>query len=506
MRPIHIVTSSGHGEEKRIDCTPPSLHKYKIGGETAQEAQNCLISSARGRVGFAHRMASPHDPDLTGVILAMATKDENGLDWKAFIYSKDKSGKELRYIGSREMPNYEEHEREIKRLETELAALKKGHGWLEGYIGLKGYVGLGRKIEEVKPIPVILHVDQGRVKNKHQREDPVCFADVVATTDPSLEHAVLASVKRDNFEKYTARDVSDALYQFENIPAEPTRATLLYEIGACYKHLKRNEGSGTRIVVLQGVDAFLFGQGRPEYTKNSMQQVASQFNFLESPEAKHNPMHRYFEDRTQGPYASLGCPGALAARNSFYRDAADSVAQPFFEGFPESYKKGYFEPSLIPAAKLQQSLEYCRSHVGNLAMLAQQGRSVFGPQIVQVFAAAPSFQGETMPKFGSAVGKICDVLVSHQYGALGKLAALHSKNTSRHVPLHVSLVGQGAFNNPREVMSNSFESLLSAVQGFDVSVYFHGYGKQDVEIILGVLKELGKKNVEVKTSQDFFKA
>ena len=488
MRPFYIVTSSGHGEEKRIDCMPPSLHKYKIGDKTAHEAQNCLISAARDRVGYAHRMTT--DPDLTGVILAMATKDENGLDWKAFIYSKDKSGKELRYIGSREMPRYKGHERKIKRLETELATLKKGHG------------GLGRKIKE----------DQGRVKNKHQREDPpppppppVCCADVAATA-PSLEHAVLDSVKRDNFKKYTASGVSKALYQFENIPAEPMRANLLYEIGACYKHLKRDENLGTRIVVFQGVDAFLFGQGRPEYTKNSMQQVASQFNFLESPSTEHNPMYRYFADQTQGPYASLGCPGALAARNSFYRDRDDLVVQPFFSYFPESYKKGYFEPSLIPPAKLQKSLDYCLSRVGSLAMLAQQGRSVFGPQIVQVFAAAPSFQGEEMPASSSAVGKICDVLVSHQYGALGELAALHSMETRQHVPLHVSLVGQGAFNNPREVMSNSFARLLSAVRGFNVSVYFHGYGKRDVNIILGVLEKLGKKSVEVKMSQEFFKA
>ena len=111
-----------------------------------------------------------------------------------------------------------------------------------------------------------------------------------------------------------------------------------------------------------------------------------------------------------------------------------------------------------------------------------------------------------MPEASSAVGEICDVLVSRQYGALGELAALRSKETGQHVPLHVSLVGQGAFNNPREVMSKSFALLLSAVRGFDVSVYFHGYGDEDVTIILRVLNELGRKNVKVHTSRDFFSA
>lgn len=115
-------------------------------------------------------------------------------------------------------------------------------------------------------------------------------------------------------------------------------------------------------------------------------------------------MHRCFADRTQGPYASLGCPGALAARN------------------------------------------------------------------------------------------------------LGELAALRCKETSDHVPLHVSLVGQGAFKNPRAVMSRSFSHLLSALRGFDVAVYFHGYGDEDVKIILGVLKELGENNIEVKPFRDFFEA
>jgi hypothetical protein len=305
---------------------------------------------------------------------------------------------------------------------------------------------------------------------------------------------------------HTVATVSIALASFEDLSPHNLFATSLQEISNCYAALKRpSSATPNKVVIFKHVDAFFFGKGNSKYTTNAIQQVASQFNFLESPGPYHADMKTYHLDKTQGPFASLGCPGALVARNSCYKNKADDLTQPFFAHFPQSYTKGYFEPSKIPARDLDDAVSHCKEHYGCLKMLAQKGVSIFGPEIVQVFAAAPSFQSQhSRPSYNTAAGQICDVLVARQYAALGQLAAIQSIKLQARIPLHVTLVGQAAFKNPVEVMNSSFKALMSTIKDFNVDVYFHGWSDADVNTILTALKSTGTKHVKVLEEKEFY--
>ena len=475
--------------------------------------QQCLVGAA---VTNAKRLLE-EGRDLTGKIVARAKKDSKGAPWNAYVYSKDARGTTLRYVGhataiafdaamkkakeDKVLAQAHDAETEIveakKKIEKELVAIDKK---LEAAQKTIKTLRTKRSLKLPPGVDITLRETSEKVPEKRRQK----CEQTVALTAADLEASVRKAVEARG--QPTVRSVSMALAAFENLPPEEMRAVTLQEVAACYEGLAPpKKKARNRIAVFQRVDAFLFGEGKAEYTKNGIQQVASQFNFLESKFPGHTPMHDYFDDPTQGPFASLGCPGALAARNASYRDKTDAVIQPFFKFFKESYKKGYFEPARIPDERLGASRDYCQAHVGELAMLAQRGRSVFGPDVVQVFAAAPSFQGHARPSFATAAGQICDVLVGRQYAALGQLAAIRSLELSARVPLHVSLVGQGAFNNPREVMITSFRSLLEAVKDFDVDVYFHGYGEADVANILHDLKKIGVERTEVMQDADFYR-
>ena len=475
--------------------------------------QKCLVGAAVKNA----KILLEEGRDLTGKIVARAKKDSKGVPWNAYVYSKDVQGKDLSYVGhataiafDAAMKKAKEdkvlakaHDEETaivitkKKIEKELAAIDKKLAAAQKTIQ-------SLKTKESLKLPPGVDIKLRKTSERVSKKSQWKCGQIVTLTAAALEARVRKAVEAEG--QPTVRSVSMALAVFENLPPEEMRAATLQEISACYERLARPKKTArNRIAVFQRVDAFRFGEGNPEYTKNGIQQVASQFNFLESKFPGHTPMHDYFDDPTQGPFASLGCPGALAARNACYRDKADAVIQPFFNFFKESYKKGYFEPFRIPEKSLAASRDYCEAHVGEVAMLAQRGSSVFGPEVVQVFAAAPSFQGHTRPSFATATGQICDVLVGRQYAALGQLAAIRSLGLSARVPLHVSLVGQGAFNNPREVMITSFRSLLDAVKGFDVDVYFHGYGETDVANILHDLRKIGVERTEVMQDIDFYR-
>jgi len=134
MAEFHISTSKD-GVEADVVCSPIALKRHMmIGKKEATDAQKCLINIARGQVAFAHRMADPFEPNLEGVILATASKDEHKQAWKAVVYSADKAGSKLKYIGTHEMPQFTANEAKINQLQEEIASLRRH------------YVGMGRPI------------------------------------------------------------------------------------------------------------------------------------------------------------------------------------------------------------------------------------------------------------------------------------------------------------------------------------------------------------------------
>jgi len=410
--------------------------------------------------------------DLFHVVLAQRTRDSEGLPWNAYVYSSASDGTDLRLVGHSE---------------------SKGSSY------------------PVPPFPEgsrLIFSRQGQTPF-----DPSSVRSFVSEPPPDLEASVYARLHSFSSERgFPKRSVvSSCLASFEELSCEHHLPT--FRIGDLLNHSllpNAKKGSSPSVKIIQGVDAFLFGMGKQEFTRNSIFQVASQFNFLESTGPYHMKLQDYHSDMTQGPQASLGCPGMLAYRNAVLKGASDASLQPFFRDFPGVYSKGYFTPGRLSRKDLTSLLSHVSSNWRDIRMLAQAGKSLYGDhKIMQVFSAAPCFQENLCaPSISDPEGRICEIVVGRQYQALGALAALHSKSTGARVNLHLTLVGQGAFQNPPQVMETALALLLESVGESDVDVYIHAWSLADTQKVLAALSNIfpvaGDRNFEIVRSDDFF--
>jgi hypothetical protein len=72
--------------------------------------------------------------------------------------------------------------------------------------------------------------------------------------------------------------------------------------------------------------------------------------------------------------------------------------------------------------------------------------------------------------------------VSAQYEALAKLAVIRSLKTNKIVNLHLTLVGQGVFNNPLSALATALKKVADILRIHDnVHVYIHAFRDSDVE-------------------------
>jgi len=209
---------------------------------------------------------------------------------------------------------------------------------------------------------------------------------------------------------------------------------------------------------------------------NAIVQLASQFNFLESVGPQYSTIPEYFHDGTQGSEASLGSLAALIIRDHFFKMDAP---QPIFDGLHDPlYQHGYLQLWAIDQGKLPKLLEKLKTKLLSLRILAQWGFPELGGghPIMQVFTAAPSYQNIERPAEGSPGAQICDLLVVAQYQAIAQLAVMRSLHTrSERVPLHLTLVGQGAFKNPYSVLNNSLKAVYEIVKNHNIDVYIHSF-------------------------------
>ena len=233
--------------------------------------------------------------------------------------------------------------------------------------------------------------------------------------------------------------------------------------------------------IVQGVDAKLLPLAPSAH--HAVVQVASQFNFLESLGPYHMPILNYFHDMTQGPQASLGSLAALFVRDKAFQGANP---QPLFAHLPPSqYQHGYLYPHKMSPDEQHKFLSLLQEEGGQLRILAQWGipELASGKPMLQVFTAAPSYQyANHAPHENSLEALICNFLVVSQYTAIAQLTVLRSLLIDR-VSLHLTLVGQGVFKNPRSVLQNALQAVMDIVQSYNVDVYIHGFSKKDVEKI-----------------------
>jgi hypothetical protein len=243
--------------------------------------------------------------------------------------------------------------------------------------------------------------------------------------------------------------------------------------------------------------------------KNAILQLASQFNFLESPSTSKTNVLNYLGDYTQGPQGSIEAAAAALHRTALEGEgkllhALHNVLSGDVSAY---YTNGYFEPHKISDAEQNNLLTHIKANLKKMTILPQWATcEASGANQLQVFSAAPSYQGAPSPAAGSFGAQLCDELVSAQYEAIAKLAVIRSVSTGGEVPVHFTLVGQGAFNNPASVMANSFKKVAQIVKGYNkIKVYIHGYGAQDqakiralVDPTFFTLQELTKEEFQAR--------
>ena len=276
----------------------------------------------------------------------------------------------------------------------------------------------------------------------------------------------------------------------------------------------------------KGIDAYCLH----EYADNeSIVQVASQFNCLESVSEDLSPVKNWVYDQTQGPRA---CLQSVAA--SKHREAAslqgklpdslkvflekclvkDDFGQyiPITFKYPELYKNGYLRlnnickekryknknfikrsMSLFLSKKTSDPIEdlmilknHIRNNTGEIKFLSQWIKCEgSGKTQLQVFCSAPSFQNVCINWNSNDIKTslfkdICTDLVVMQYKAIAQAAAIRAEEQrGTPVSLHLTLVGQGAFNNPPEIIAKSIKTVRQQLLRKNVKVYLHGWNQED---------------------------
>ena len=273
----------------------------------------------------------------------------------------------------------------------------------------------------------------------------------------------------------------------------PIKQFTLSQIDELYKQKTNNYQSDKNAVFkkMGNIDSL----GLYKYTQDgAVVQVASQFNALESRGNYFSPVKNWIGDGTQGPRCSLQDVIATKHRESAYLkgklpDAIKGIlesCQINGEKINEKHKiysHGYLELDKIGEKSindLKTLTNHIKQNIGNLGLNAQWVTCEDGKKQFQLFLAAPSFQGHRIDwkkndERTKCFKEICKTLVVAQYKASAQIAVIKSINQNKQIELHVTRVGQSAFGNPKEIMTECLDTIYDTVKNHDVKVIFHDY-------------------------------
>jgi hypothetical protein len=309
----------------------------------------------------------------------------------------------------------------------------------------------------------------------------------------------LSRIIKDNMigRKFLYPDVAaiiDKIKVYENKiikAAKKIKSTTVHKIDKKYNKLVKMSSSSTgNFIIVKGVNVLSIAKSR--LAIDSIMQVASQFNFLESTNTNYMDITNYINDKTQGPLASIASLEALILRdNAVAKQKILGQQNGIFKDIPYIYKNGYLMPWKIRDGKEKEKiLQHLTKNIGKLEILAQKSKPELGNGIsfTQVFSAAPSFQGYRRPIKNSLDDKFCMLLVPLQYACIGKLAAIQSIATGKRVNIHLTLIGQGVFKNRLEVINSAMAEIYKYINGFNINVYIHAFTDFDTNIAKQSLK------------------
>lgn len=272
--------------------------------------------------------------------------------------------------------------------------------------------------------------------------------------------------------------------------------------------------NNVKFVLCQGVDALHLHE-LEECHDSDIVNLASQFNALESVSNEPTSVKYWCQDKTQGPYCALQSVAATKHREAAHLQGklTDALKQalecyeidgkPITEKYPNLYKGGYLEMMEITDEKDMEKflafLEDEKTFSKHMNVLMQWVKCEgTGKKQLQFFTAAPSFQGysnkiwQSNSKLMDLRRRACIKLVEIQYRAMAQAAAVIYAETGKTVRLHVTMVGHGVFNNPKETVPAALKAMKEELQGVDAVVFLHNKQfKSNIWEEKGNLKELG---------------
>gem|GEM_PF-5621776 len=292
-----------------------------------------------------------------------------------------------------------------------------------------------------------------------------------------LHTGLVAGGRRDGWIEQTFGVAEDEIVQ-QLAKINPPKTNSVDDIAAEYALLRRGVSGRPTIRVVQGVSI----SDLPKISLSDGEcivQLASQFNYLESPDDKVVPVSAYIHDLTQGPLGAVEYAAATLHRHAAV--TAGKLDHMLVDVLPRDAAEGAYRNGYLRLGKLTK--EQCDAMVaskGKMRILAQWAQSEASDKThLVVCSAAPSFQGGSSPAEGSHLAHVCEELVVAQYRALAQLAAIRSQKTGKRVRLHLTRVGQGVFRNPPSIEAAALRSVNETVKGYNVDVYIHAFSPGD---------------------------
>jgi hypothetical protein len=153
--------------------------------------------------------------------------------------------------------------------------------------------------------------------------------------------------------------IKDKIKVYENNivkAAKNLKSTTVDKIDKEYNKLvKMSSNSSVNFIIVKGVNVLEIAKSR--LANDSIMQVASQFNFLESINTNYMDITNYIYDKTQGPLASIASLEALILRdNAVAKQKILGQQDGIFKDIPSIYKNGYLMPWKIPDVKEKEKI------------------------------------------------------------------------------------------------------------------------------------------------------
>ncbi len=267
------------------------------------------------------------------------------------------------------------------------------------------------------------------------------------------------------------------------------------ELRTQYAAIPKPGAGGGKVEVVTGLDALKLVLS--EASANSICQVASQFNGLESTKQDKATITSYATDFTQGPRSVMPCLNELIKREVSGFNAFDKMLSA--EDRQKFIKNGYVQWGANPA----EFLEKIKGKSNELQVLAMVARpELCGHSMLQVYAAAPPTDAYKNSGDKKVQLEIAKELVIPQYEALAMMAVIRAHKTGKPVDLNVTLVGAGAFANDPAVLNEALKKMMDIVKGHPVRLAIHAYKPSEVtkfEILKDIPKVTGEKFLEDRT-------